>query len=602
MKSILGILCIMAIIINLTFAMYIDVDDTNEDDNIDDIVTPGDIIPENFTVTVPEKMVGDFAQYDYSIFAQYYYHNYTSGGWERYTLRATGQLINEVPPIVQCRDGFNTLHKTVADHEFTAASFDIKIEGNDSEPVTAHGELDISRDEYTDLNERNVIQTITSANVEVDPLPNIPKNINYHGKIRSYPDPHQEPEQSIDEMVYLHNKDLKINDSSYIFQAPDSDEEWVAEYLTQIYNWTVEGSERVAGYDTLIINITTGYFQGWVQFNKKVWIANEASYPIKTYIKTNSSYESEEEKFYFIIKHTRTLKKDEGSFVRGKTEIPWDTCDAALHYHTKHPKGDFQSWNHIPVSGPDFEQSSFDFKTEDAEKFALENSEGLNIFLNRYDDVTSHWATYKEIKTAKDELDTSGKAGSYNWNISFGYKPTRDEQIEAYNDRDNEGKRIPPHWGYYVNLTRNVTKEPGIDRYSEETKIINEGQYDWGDAPLSRDDIAEETLTLASSENILQLDPEVDDEVFNTVNGDINFRDTSFSLTMGDITSSNMPGMDIIETITGITFPSSRYSWAIQKGSLYRGGNVYATAVDVETGQFLFVLEITGSELYSIFG
>jgi len=209
------------------------------------------------------------------------------------------------------------------------------------------------------------------------------------------------------------------------------------------------------------------------------------------------------------------------------------------------------------------------------------------------------WAAYDEIKDAKDKLDPNGRAGKYNWNLSFGYKPTMEEYYEA---RENARKYdIYPHWGYYVNLSYNVTKEPGLDKYSETTKIINQGKYDWGSAPLSKPQIDDEILTLASSEEIFKLDNEIKDHIYSNIDDEIDFEDLSYGLVMGDVTTSSMPGMEIIETITGITMPTSRYSWTFQDGTVFRSGDTFSAAVDVESGQLLYVLKVTGSELYSIF-
>ncbi len=580
--------------VNIYFGLFGDIKITNENGNGNNPNDPDDIIiPENFTVKVPEQMIGDSAQYDYSIFAEMYSENKTSGEWSRNTLRATGQLLNEIPPVTEKIDGFNTKHNVITLHEETSATFIIKVEGSDSEPFTAHGALDINRNEYKDLNAKKIIQTETIAHVEVDPLPRIPKPIEYDGSMKSYPNPNEDQEDSLDEIIFMGNKKLKINDSSSILRRIESEYDWVSEWYSQIYNWTVEGAERVAGYNTLLINITTGFFQGFVDFNRKVWIANEVSFPVKIFVRTNTSYEDEEGEFYIILEH-RQILQDNG-FIRGNTEIPWGTCSAPIHFHQTHPRGEFKEFEFIPIAGSKYDQSSFKFKPEDAEQFALDNSVGLQQFLKKFDDVVCNWGSYRVYKDAKDELDTTGKAGKFNWNLSFGYKPTMNERREARESDED------PHWGYYVNLSFNVTKQPGIDKYSSFTKIINDGQYRYGDSPLTKSDVAERTLTLASSEEILKLDPDVKREICGPVGNEINFNDLYYSLVMGSVTTSTMPGMEIIETITGITLPTSRYSWSLQKGSVYLAGNTYSTAVDAETGQMLFILKIEGTDLYGMF-
>jgi hypothetical protein len=597
MKKIIASLCIIAIFLNVFIGMYFDLANDNNSGNKNGPNGPGpNYIPTNFTVTVPDKKIGDEAKYEYTLFAEMYSENKTSGEWERYTLTATGTLIDEIAPVSQQKDGFNRKHSIMNFHEETLASFLIRVDGSDSEPMTAHGNLDITRDEYTDLNERKVIQTKTSGNVYVEPLPNVPKDVDFHGKLRNYPNPNEEQEKSLDEMIYLGNKELKLNDSDSILKVIESEYEWVTEWYTQRYNWTVEGSEHVAGYDTLIVNVSTGFFQGYFPFYKKIWIANEASFPVKLFTRTNTSFEDEKGRFYIILEHSRKLL-DRG-FTRGDTKIPWGDCTATTHFHTQHPQGEFKDWDYMPISGAKYDQGSFNFKPEAAEQFASANSEGLKRFMNQYDDVVITWGGYKEIKDATDLLDPDGKAGKYNWNLTFGYKPTMEEIIEAWEDDEDDN----PKWAYYVNMSRNVSRS-GINQHSEFTKIINQGYPNWGSAELSKSQLSDETCTLASSETIFKLDKDVKTELCGERGDEIEFNDElTYGIALGAVTSSNMPGMNILETITGITMPTSKYSWSMQSGQVFPSGSTFSAALDAESGQLLFVLEITGTELYGIFG
>jgi hypothetical protein len=590
MKIPLSILCVVAIVVNVYFGIFYEEakEEWTDKINIDDDV----IDYSEFDVTVPELMVGDTAQYDYSIFAEMYWENKSSGEWEKYTLNANGQLVDRVPSLIEKQDGFGVKRQTLNFREETAATFSISIDSSDGESFTAHGSLDGSRDEFTELAENKVIQVITDGSVEVDQIRQIPIPISYDGRMRNYPDPNLDRKESIDEQIFLGNKTLEIGDSGSIFE--EAGDEISSEWYSQQYNWSVVGGEKVSDYDTLIVNITTGFFQNWMPFVKQVWISNEVSFPVKVFVRTNSSAEDKNGSFYTIIEHTRTLKTD--GFSRGTQKVPWENSGNA-DFLKKHSMGEFKFGEYMPMSGNRYDRSSFDYKPDEAVDYALKNSNGLKQFLNKYDHndrvvITS--ANYKVLRDAKDELDPSGKAGSYNWNITFSYNPTREEIIDAWYSDDR------PDWGYVVNLTRNVTKEAGIDKYSEEIKIINEFTSRRS-SPYSRDEFPSELLTLDSSELILKQDPEIEEKVFTTIDGEINFRDTTYGLVMGDITASNMPGLDIIESITGITTPTSKYSWSFQKGSVYQAGNTFTAAVDVETGQLLFVMEISGTELYGLF-
>jgi hypothetical protein len=588
MKNVLISLCVIAILINISVSFYFEEASevwTGSQGEEDEKFNYSE-----FSVTVPEIMQGDIAQYDYSIFIEMYWENKTSGDWERYTLTANGYLIDKISSILEKKDGFNMGHDTYGYREETYATLTIAIDSSEGDDIEIHGTLDGTRTEFIDINERKVIQILTEGNVSVDQIRQMPIPISYEGKMRNYPNPNLERKKSLDEKIFLGDKMLKFGDEGSVTEVPENID--VAEWLTQVYNWSVIGGEKVAGYNALIINITTGFFQGWMPFTKQIWIANEVPFPVKVFLRTNTSAEDKNGSFYTIIEHRRTLQ--DNGFTRGGKVIPWDTCSAGMHFLTRHPRGVYESLDYIPNSGPKYDQSSFDYKPEDAVNFALENSKGLKRLITRFDDVAVSWGVYK---AEKDVTDIQGKAGSYNWNLSFGYKPTREEQIEAWESGED------PHWGYYVNLTRNLTKEPGFDRYSEEIKIINEGEYRYGDAELSKErDLSRQALTLASSEIILKLDPDVSDQALNTVDNEINFRDTTYSIAMGDISSSGMPGLEIVQSITGITMPTFKYAWVLHKGSVYRSGNTFSAAVDAETGQFLYTVEISGNELLSIFG
>jgi hypothetical protein len=593
MKKGLAILCVIAIIFNVYIYVYTDENGEEwtgkQDKDIDNIDFS------EFSVSVPEMMVGDVAQYEYSIFIEIYNENKSSGEWEKTTLTANGNLIERIPEIVKKLDGFNIEHSVFTKREETEASFTVVFDSSDGDPLVANGEIRGTREEYLDLNEQVVIQTETNGHVEIEKIKNFPLPISYDGAMRSYPNPNIEEEETLDDKIFLGNKVRKLGDSGNVTEIPDNAD--FSEWLTQTYSWNVERGEKIGGFNTLMINISTGFFQGWLPFNKKVWIANEVPFPVKVFIRTNTSFEGKNESFYMIIEHTRELKQFE-DFSRGTKEVPWGECEAAVHFHARHPIGEFTSWDYMPTAGTEFDKSSFDFNPDSALELAIEDSDLLDRYTNKYDDVTIMWATYNAERDPRDEF--LGKAGSYNWNISFGYKPSQYEAEEAYDNYRNNDEY--PNWGMYVNLTHVVTKEPGRDRYSETTELTNEAEYEWGDAELARFELSNSGLTLASSEEILKLDPEVKEKAFNPVTDEINFQDTTYSIVMGGITDANMPGADIIESITGITLPTSKYSWAIQKGTVYQAGSTFSAAVDVENGQLLYVMEISGTELYSVFG
>ena len=80
-------------------------DDTGEDGS--------DIISDISSVTVREMKINDQALYDYTLFAQMYWENTTSGEWERYTFSGEGSFLQYVDEITTVEDGFGTQRKAV---------------------------------------------------------------------------------------------------------------------------------------------------------------------------------------------------------------------------------------------------------------------------------------------------------------------------------------------------------------------------------------------------------------------------------------------------------------------------------------------------------
>ena len=97
----------------------------------------------------------------------------------------------------------------------------------------------------------------------------------------------------------------------------------------------------------------------------------------------------------------------------------------------------------------------------------------------------------------------------------------------------------------------------------------------------------------------MKLDDKIESEIFNN-KGEIDFRDTVFKLETQDMSASDRPGLDIIETITGITLPRVKYSWIVEKGD-FIAGDIFTATVDVESGQLRDVLDLEGTALYGLF-
>jgi hypothetical protein len=113
--------------------------------------------------------------------------------------------------------------------------------------------------------------------------------------------------------------------------------------------------------------------------------------------------------------------------------------------------------------------------------------------------------------------------------------------------------------------------------------------------------LSSQGCTLASSEEIMLLDDTVKSAVTNSRTGDIDWKESTYSLGSAGM-GSGTPGLSMIETLTGLTFPSVDYAWTVQTQTVYEQGHTFGAAVDVETGQLVYVMEISGTALLGIFG
>ena len=64
----------------------------------------------------------------------------------------------------------------------------------------------------------------------------------------------------------------------------------------------------------------------------------------------------------------------------------------------------------------------------------------------------------------------------------------------------------------------------------------------------------------------------------------------------------NNPGMELIAQLTGIQAPRSNNGYAVQNGQVWTSGETFIGTIDANTGRLIYVMEVQGSQLASIFG
>jgi hypothetical protein len=559
------------------------------------------------TVKIPPTRLYDLITYDSTIFAEMYYMNMSSGQWEDYQLKITGQLKRSYPGIVEARDGFWIPHQCVQYDTETTATFTISISSSDGSPLTIGGSLEVKRKEYIELNSRRPIDAYTQANVEIDRLPKYNVPLSFEGWIDAYPDPNKKLDDTVDGEIFNDGQTIKRGDNgTFVIQQLYEDFGFV---MGTRYNWSAEAAQRISDMKSLRIDIAASLFgaetganstaEDWLKFNETVWISNDCPFPVKRYSLNNQTFEDTDREgnvqvSRFVMEISNTMIN--GGYTKGTTEIPWGD-PSAVKFDKIHPRGEFTGWQYTPSNGAGVQTSSFDLGIEDAVNEATANSSGIQNFMSRYTRPgRTPFVDWASCNFTPDQTDLSGKAGLYRWNLSFAVYPDQAERSEArqtntYNFR------------YSVVVVDNVTKE--IDRlrtiYKHRVYIENDWGVQRGTASFNREMLSSQGCTLASSEEILMLDDTVKTSVTNSRTGDIDWKESTYSLGAAGMGSAS-PGLSMVQTLTGMTFPSVDYAWSIQTQTIYEQGHTFGAAVDVETGQLVYVMDISGTALLGIFG
>lgn len=585
MKRIIIVLCIVAIMVNAGIFVYINVLSSDgleeivddEDDGGDDDIT---VDPLTFVVQAPPQKVHDKEKYDYYIFAELYSENKTA--YERYTITGTGTVVMSIGTPSEAEDGFKQNHNCLPESEVMSFTFVIAIDKSDSDPLSISGTSLITNNAFRDLASKRTMKSITQASVDMDRLPRTPIPVSLDATLRSYPDPNKEALKTLDESIFQEGQEVRLNDSgSYI----KPNEDW---WMTETYNWTTDSVEKVSGYNTIRINITSRVFYQFMDFSRLVWIAPELPLPAKIWTKMNTSWEDENESGHMILITQRTILNGTEGFSRGDQDIVWTT---GASYLTKYPGSEIKSWDLMPQDGVQFADTNFQMSPNGAVDYAKANSEGLQDFLDGYNDegeVVCLEADYNFTKTSKDKSDPDGKAGTYYWNLTFGLK---NQNMENY-WRVNQTYNI---------LVREVIEKKPISGYSSTLSIpagTDRGQRR-GSAPYLKSELDSQTLTMASSVAIMKQDEEITSNGFDKL-GRLQ-DDFRYYLSMAALESSNTPSLNIINTLTGIQTPTTKYTWMLQQGTVWESGQTFTAAVDIPTGQLIYVMSADGTQLNTLF-
>lgn len=596
MKEVLAILAVVSLVLNgyLVYATYFqggnggNWQSSNEEGE-------GEIL-KDLSVIVPPNKLGDDAVFDYKVYAEMYWKDFETGNWSDYRLTVNGDMRYRYNAnTVQKNDGYWNKHNTLDYESDTKGSLEIYVASNDAEPMTIMGSIDDVHHEYKDLTEKRAIETYTTGDVAIDKLPRVNVPLSYKGIMDSYIDPKRPVEVPLGDQIYGDGTQIKLHDNGTIVKST-----FYSLYnftLSTVYNWSADRAVMFKGHKTLHLNITSLMFGDFYNYNEQFWISQDSPFFIKHFSRSNQTWTDKNGTLFFIIEFTHTLQ-DKG-YTPGTADIPWGTC-TGHHWADRSPEAEFKQYNYMPGAGNGYSASSFDFKTDDADQYARQHSLGLQNYLAKYDQPgNGAVTTYASYNASRNPLDVNGKAGSYRWNLTYGHWPTDDEWKEAQQTHDR-------NFSYNIVLLKNVTKDlskPLQNQYIETTEI----EYDWGPrrdtAALPREALPTEGLTLAASENIMMKNPMVAQKVQGN-NGKIDWGnfETTYGISLSGMGGQQNPGYQMLELMTGITMPSSDYAWSVQKGTVYQSGSTFTASVDVNTGMFIYAVDIQGTALFGLFG
>jgi len=552
-----------------------------------------------FWVEIPERRFGDDYRYDFTLFAQIYWEDYETGNYSKYTIVGNGQWDEGTYGPSKAESGYSDVHDVAMFRRDLEGSFTLSLDSHETDKISVGGTFSAESKDYLEFEEKKVIKSMNHGELSVDKLPkaSVPVPIHYVADLRYYPDPSEERMPTLDEEVY-EGKNISEGDTgSFLFQGS-------SEYSGGYYNWTAEDVEKIGEYPSLRLNITTRVWN-FFDFKKLVWLSNEAPFPTKEFMRTNSSYEDENGTFWMIIETERTLV---GNPTRGNKEIAWKDNGFA-EFPDFHPEGEYLNWEKIPKGGHMFnmdegnavnDELPVHMSPEYALEFALENSGDLADFMK---ENPGAYVTNAVYNATLDETDIPQQnAGSHYWNLTLqdwiDYDPWDDDEDK---EEDENGERKWPEHRYGLRVAKNITRDinPFSDPYSAEIEIDKDYGQRAGWANYDRTEIEKKGLTLSGAVDILDSDEGASDAFFD-LSGELDMDNLLIAIGEGG-TSEEMPGAEIIQLITGITMPHSKFVWHFQKGTVYHSGDTFMTGMDIETGRLVYVMEVSGNQIMGLF-
>jgi hypothetical protein len=111
--------------------------------------------------------------------------------------------------------------------------------------------------------------------------------------------------------------------------------------------------------------------------------------------------------------------------------------------------------------------------------------------------------------------------------------------------------------------------------------------------------MADRLLTLASSEDIWASVQAVSSEAYSGISQEVDFTEAWYAYSTGGLDVYGGFGMELLDTLAGISIPNADVSWVMQLGNVWEGAATTAVAVDAQTGRMVYVTQVEGPQSLS---
>jgi hypothetical protein len=458
-----------------------------------------------------------------------------------------GYMDSSIDGTITQADGFGISHNTLEKYNYQ----DVTIEGTVSGDIDLsgasnpfhysieEGTLEVRDRAFIDLTTNKTIFSHTISDFSISAGPNL--GIESHDDLRTFSNLRAEP-------AVLTVEDLSPDRS---FEIGQKQTKIIGEIA---YSWEVERATNIKSYPSLQITVDidggTKDRLGLEEFVMEIYIANEISFPVKTYVYAIFNNDGTITEIIYNNEIQFDDRKGEGIYDRGNELIPWGTCTTTSpdgHYHNRNPGFEFVTWgsnDYVPDMGSN--STNFEFAPQDAIDWGQVDSSAFLNYLSSNPGAYVIDGYYNET-------------GDYpTWNLTFG--------------------ELGDSTGYYI-----------IEEYDGGShRVLDESEIDISNMMNSTDDF-DLVLSYSAGLQVFQEDTFVKGQAFDQ-NG-VKFYSPE-NVNYGS--SADMVYPTISLTVS-LAIERTEYGYY-----LFKEDGTLSAAVDAINGQYIYVWKHSGDDVMSL--